>query len=129
MTIPTAYKTIPGLALLALTALPQLAEAQSVIKQPGNHPDYSVELEPHFLFQWTSRDGADDGFGPGVRLPCLNFREPLRIHAVLRQPRGDLLEQLVAGAPALPSFQRSMVLLHRLTLLVCLTVQHKHGSR
>jgi len=68
MTIPTAYKTIPGLALLALTALPQLAEAQSVIKQPGNHPDYSVELEPHFLFQWTSRDGADDGFGPGVRV-------------------------------------------------------------
>jgi hypothetical protein len=47
--------------------LPTTALAQSVIKQPGNHPRYSVELEPHFVFQWANRFGADDGFGPGLR--------------------------------------------------------------
>ena len=55
-----------SVALLALVALPGAASAQSVIKQPGNHPDYSFELEPHFVFQWIGGYG-NDAFGPGVR--------------------------------------------------------------
>ena len=44
------------------------ASAQSIIKQPGNHPPYSVDLEPHLVL------GLDDtpyyggnGFGLGLR--------------------------------------------------------------
>jgi hypothetical protein len=55
------------LAALILLSLPQTARAQSVIKQPGNHPDYSFELEPHLAFQWADRLGNDSGFGPGLR--------------------------------------------------------------
>jgi len=43
------------------------AQAQSIIKQPGNHADYSVEIEPHLAFQWADRLGSNDGFGPGAR--------------------------------------------------------------
>ncbi len=51
----------------AVVALPSVASAASVIKQPGAHPKYDFELEPHFVFQWDNRFGDDDGFGPGVR--------------------------------------------------------------
>jgi len=55
------------LAALVLLGAPGTANAQSVIKQPGNHPDYSFEIEPHLAFQWADRLGTDSGFGPGVR--------------------------------------------------------------
>jgi hypothetical protein len=54
-------------ALLLLALGTGTAQAQSIIKQPGNHPDYSVEIEPHFAFQWANRFGSDDGLGPGAR--------------------------------------------------------------
>lgn len=50
--------------VLGLLSLPALASAQ--IKQPGAHPRYSVELEPHLVVQW-SESCASDGFGPGFR--------------------------------------------------------------
>ena len=50
--------------VLGLLASPAFASAQ--IKQPGAHPRYSVELEPHLLVQW-SETCASDGFGPGFR--------------------------------------------------------------
>src|SRR6478752_6222242 len=53
-----------GLLLLGLCSE---ARAQSVIRQPGNHPDYGFEIEPHLAFQWMNRFGADSGFGPGAR--------------------------------------------------------------
>jgi hypothetical protein len=52
---------------LALFGLCREAHAQSVIRQPGNHPDYAFEIEPHLAFQWMNRFGTDSGFGPGVR--------------------------------------------------------------
>jgi hypothetical protein len=55
------------LAALILLSLPGTARAQSVIKQPGNHPDYSFEIEPHLAFQWADRLGSNSGFGPGLR--------------------------------------------------------------
>ncbi|HET9954761.1 MAG TPA: hypothetical protein VFQ61_09655 [Polyangiaceae bacterium] len=42
--------------------------AQSIIKRPGAHPRYSVELEPHLALQWSNRFGGGDGIGPGVRV-------------------------------------------------------------
>ncbi len=66
--VRTALRLAVGLILAVAALWPDVAHAQSIIKQPGNHPDYSVELEPHFVFQWGNRFGADDGFGPGARV-------------------------------------------------------------
>jgi len=50
-------------ALLFVTAH---ADAQSIIKRPGAHPDYVFEAEPHFILR--DRHGhAGTGFGPGFR--------------------------------------------------------------
>jgi hypothetical protein len=54
-------------ALLFVLGLPSVARAQNIVRQPGNHPDYTVEIEPHLAFQWADRVGSNDGFGPGVR--------------------------------------------------------------
>lgn len=44
------------------------AEAESIIKEPGKHPDYSFELEPHFVWTWGwLPNAAQDGLGIGVR--------------------------------------------------------------
>ncbi len=43
-------------------------QAHAQIKEPGAHPDYSVELEPHGVFSWAfGPDWASDGFGVGAR--------------------------------------------------------------
>src|SRR5688572_13062301 len=54
-------------AALLLVCGAGTASAQSVIKQPGNHPNYSVEIEPHIALQWTNRFGDNEGIGPGAR--------------------------------------------------------------
>jgi hypothetical protein len=68
MTVRTLLKLAFSLALSLVVLWPARAGAQSIIKEPGNHPTYAVEIEPHFVFQWSNRLGADDGFGPGVRV-------------------------------------------------------------
>jgi hypothetical protein len=62
-----AFKVALSFAALVFFCLPSEAHAQSIIRQPGNHPDYAFELEPHLAFQWADRAGLDDGFGAGVR--------------------------------------------------------------
>jgi hypothetical protein len=62
------FKIALPLMLVLLLAAPREARAQSTIKQPGNHPHYGVELEPHLALQWTNRWGGDDGIGPGMRV-------------------------------------------------------------
>jgi hypothetical protein len=57
------FATATVVMLLALTK-PSAAQ----IKNPGDHPDYSVELEPHFVFQWDGRYWGDDGIGLGGRV-------------------------------------------------------------
>ncbi len=54
-------------ALVALVVLLIGGAAQAQIKQPGAHPDYSVEIEPHGVLQWANEPLADEGFGLGVR--------------------------------------------------------------
>ena len=54
--------------VLGMLAVPALASAQSEIKQPGNHPLYNVELEPHVIVEWNDyAPCSDDAFGPGFR--------------------------------------------------------------
>jgi hypothetical protein len=66
-----------GVAAFALQ--PRTAQAETIIGQPGNHPRYSVELEPHVLLGWADIGTSDPfprgvnlsnnaGFGPGLRL-------------------------------------------------------------
>jgi hypothetical protein len=55
-------------AAAATLVLSEPASAASVIKRPGAHPDYSVELEPHLLLQWAQAPWGDEGLGPGVRV-------------------------------------------------------------
>ena len=44
------------------------APAHAQIKQPGAHPRYVVEIEPHFLVQWSYTDWNSDGIGVGGRV-------------------------------------------------------------
>jgi hypothetical protein len=67
MTTAARFALPALLVTLAIGVAPAPAAAQSIIKQPGNHPNYSLEIEPHLVFQWDNRAFADDGFGPGVR--------------------------------------------------------------
>ena len=53
-------------AVSAALAIGSPAEAQSIIKNPGDHPDYKFELEPHLLFGWANLY-ANTGFGAGLR--------------------------------------------------------------
>lgn len=41
--------------------------ASAQIKQPGNHPRYGVELDPHVLVQHDQTPFGDEGFGLGLR--------------------------------------------------------------
>jgi hypothetical protein len=62
----------PPLAVLVLLALVSVSRAaradESTIKQPGRHPDYTFEAEPHVFFGFHPPGGsAASGFGPGFR--------------------------------------------------------------
>jgi hypothetical protein len=56
------------IALIVVLSLPQTASAdRSIIKQPGDHPDYVFEAEPHLLLGFAGPGPADDGYGVGFR--------------------------------------------------------------
>jgi hypothetical protein len=59
-------RLLAAAAFAAATALGSSAHAQSIIKNPGDHPDYKVEVEPHLNFGWASR-WASNGVGVGGR--------------------------------------------------------------
>jgi hypothetical protein len=52
---------------IVLACLTRTREARAQIKEPGRHPRYAVELEPHFLAQWSGPFWGDAGIGAGVR--------------------------------------------------------------
>lgn len=51
--------------VLACCAAP--ARAESVIKHPGDHSNYALELDPHLLAQYGNLPYTDDGVGVGLR--------------------------------------------------------------
>jgi hypothetical protein len=55
-------------AVVALT-WSERAGAQTIVRNPGEHQDYHVELEPHVLagFFGPPGDGSGVGFGGGIR--------------------------------------------------------------
>jgi hypothetical protein len=42
------------------------ARAEGIIKHPGDHPKYAVELEPHGLLDWDNYWSGGTGFGLGM---------------------------------------------------------------
>ena len=61
--LSTSIALLVGAVGLLTTAT---AAAEGIIKNPGDHPDYSVELEPHLAVMWGHGLGGT-GFGPGIR--------------------------------------------------------------
>ncbi len=57
----------------SLTAIPTSARAENLIKQPGAHNRYSLELEPHLAAYvggwrgWNQNYYRDEQVGPGIR--------------------------------------------------------------
>jgi hypothetical protein len=69
---PAALLLSGALASLVTLTAPAAHADTSVIKYPGLHPDYAVELEPHLIvgplpLPGPGRDRPGVGFGPGVR--------------------------------------------------------------
>jgi len=62
--LTAAALSIPSSVLLFAPT----AGAESIIKQPGNHPHYSWELEPHMALDWDGHHELNSGFGPGVHV-------------------------------------------------------------
>lgn len=55
-------------AAVAFALVTFAGTAQAQIKQPGKHPRYAAELEPHLFYQWADEPiWEDEGFGVGVR--------------------------------------------------------------
>ncbi|MBN2192302.1 MAG: hypothetical protein JW751_05755 [Polyangiaceae bacterium] len=53
---------------LALFSVAPALQAQAIIEQPGNHPDYAVELDPHLVLQHGETPvWYDTGIGVGLR--------------------------------------------------------------
>jgi hypothetical protein len=56
-------------ACAAIGVLFAAPSANAQIKEPGAHPKYTVELEPHLVVQWEYTDWEDsDGIGVGGRV-------------------------------------------------------------
>lgn len=55
-------------AFLVCSAIAHPTLARGIIRNPGEHPHYSVELEPHLVLDWAGAPGPDsEGFGAGFR--------------------------------------------------------------
>jgi hypothetical protein len=69
MTNPHCRLVLVGAVALGVL-FPVVARADDTIKHPGDHPHYSVELEPHLLLGWASNYyyGDTTGFGLGGRV-------------------------------------------------------------
>jgi hypothetical protein len=64
---PQFSRTLAAGSLAALATLTTAAaRAEGIIKHPGDHPDYGVELEPHGLLEWDNYWWGGTGFGLGM---------------------------------------------------------------
>src|SRR6516225_3711541 len=68
-TSKSAFRTLLlccTLACVALASRSARAE-ESIIKRPGDHPNYGVEIEPHLLAGFLAVSHGGDGYGLGGR--------------------------------------------------------------
>lgn len=60
---------VPLVAALAAVTVPSLAHAgDQTIRQPGEHPDYHIDVEPHGVLGWGFYGDGVFGFGGGIRI-------------------------------------------------------------
>jgi len=64
---PLLRIAVRGLAFAAVTLPSGISMAQETIRDPGRHPVYPVEVEPHALVGWDNLYGGT-GIGAGLRL-------------------------------------------------------------
>lgn len=60
------------LAMVALCVSPRAAQAESIIKRPGDHARYAVELEPHANLGLLGYYGVGLGLGGRVGIPLVH---------------------------------------------------------
>ena len=65
--LPTCCAGIASAVFLLLTFAAHTARADDTIKQPGAHPAYNVEIEPHGLLDPWNDVYGNFGFGLGAR--------------------------------------------------------------
>jgi hypothetical protein len=65
--VMSTSRLVAAAAFLTVVGIGTRADAQMIIKTPGDHPEYKVELSPHLDFGWTNRYYASSGFGLGFR--------------------------------------------------------------
>ena len=64
---PHLNTAVTASVLAALvTFVPGTVRAEGIIKHPGDHPKYSVELEPHGLLDWDGYYWGGTGYGLGM---------------------------------------------------------------
>ena len=60
----------PLVSLIAATCtwlgLSSAAMAETVIRRPGQHPQYGFEIEPHLAIDWIDSHWTGEGIGPGI---------------------------------------------------------------
>jgi hypothetical protein len=61
-----------GLSIVGASFTTRTAHAQSQIRDPGDHPHYSVDLEPHLVVEWDDTESDtnytdSEEFGLGLR--------------------------------------------------------------
>ena len=76
-------------AFSLVAAVSTTAGAQSIIKNPGDHPNYKVELEPHLDFGWANLY-ASNGFGAGFRAGIPTLRRCVLKEKEIFRRRGRL---------------------------------------
>lgn len=68
LTTPRRLRALTSsIVIAALAGISSTASAESIIKNPGDHPDYKVELEPHGVLGWGHLYHGQ-GLGVGLRV-------------------------------------------------------------
>lgn len=67
MNARTLKSVLATLAVAVLTLARTASAEESIIKHPGDHPNYAVEIEPHLDFTFFDVGGGADGWGLGGR--------------------------------------------------------------
>lgn len=63
----SGLSSVVALSVVLLWSASVAAAERSIIKHPGDHPNYSVEIEPHLLAAFISPLAGSDGLGLGAR--------------------------------------------------------------
>ena len=90
--------SVPAALLALLGIVGVAAPAHAQIREPGAHPKYTVDLEPHFVLQWEYTDGNSDGIGVGGRVSIPVIDNGRLVGVVSMRDIGFALEEAACAA-------------------------------